>query len=148
MSQIIYTDDHASGLIARLFLGLIIMPHGLQKALGLFGGHGFMPTLQGFDGIGIPYAVGVMIIAAETIGALCLVLGIFGRLMSASIIVVMIGAIFIRHAQFGFFMNWSGMQEGEGIEYNLLALGLGLIVFLRGSGILSFDRWLTKRHWG
>jgi putative oxidoreductase len=148
MSQFIYTENHSSGLIARLFLGLIILPHGLQKALGLFGGHGFTPTLESFDGAGIPYAFGVMIIAAETLGAIGLVFGIFGRFMATAIMLVMAGAIFLRNAQHGFFMNWSGMQEGEGFEYHLLALGLGLIIVIGGSGRLSFDRWLTKRHYG
>ncbi|MFZ1729790.1 MAG: DoxX family protein [Bacteroidota bacterium] len=147
MSQFIYTEDRPTGLIARLFLGLIILPHGLQKALGLFGGHGFMPTLEAFDGQGIPYAAGVAIIAVETLGAICLVLGVFGRFMSSAIMIVMAGAIFLRHAENGFFMNWSGMQAGEGFEYHLLAIGLGLIIVLGGSGSISFDRWLTKRHW-
>ncbi len=148
MSHFIYTEEHSSGLIARIVLGLVILPHGLQKALGLFGGNGFLPTLQGFDGAGIPYAIGVLIIAAESLGAIALIFGIFGRFMSSAIIIVMAGAIFFRSAQHGFFMNWSGMQEGEGFEYHLLAIGLALIVLIAGSGRFSFDRWLTKRHWG
>ena len=147
MAQIIYTDSHLAGLIARLFLGAAMLPHGLQKTLGWFGGKGFLPTLEAFESSGIALAFGVLVIAAESIGALALILGIFGRFMSAAIMITMIGAILRSHAAYGFFMNWSGMQEGEGFEYHLLALGLGLIVLIMGSGSASFDRWLTKRHW-
>jgi putative oxidoreductase len=147
MAQIIYTESHLAGPIARLFLGAVMLPHGLQKTLGCFGGKGFLPTLEAFDTSGIPLALGVLVIAAESIGALALIFGVFGRFMSAAIMIIMVGAILKKHAAFGFFMNWSGMQEGEGFEYHLLALGLGLIVLIMGSGSASLDRWLTKRHW-
>ena len=147
MIQLIYTESNSSGLVARLFLAAVMLPHGLQKALGWFGGKGLMPTLEAFDGSGIPYAVGVLVIAIESIGAVALLLGMFGRIMSGGILVTMIGAILHKHAVHGFFMNWSGMQEGEGFEFHLLAIGLALIVLLKGSGTLSFDRWLTRRHW-
>ncbi|MBE0644599.1 MAG: DoxX family protein [Bacteroidetes bacterium] len=147
MAQFIYTEAHSSGLIARLVLGFVILPHGLQKAFGLFGGQGFIPTLDSFDGAGISYVLGALVIGAELLGAIGLILGVFGRLMSAGIMAVMIGAIFLRNLQNGFFMNWSGMQEGEGIEYHLLAIGLALIVLVGGSGRFSFDRWLTNRYW-
>jgi hypothetical protein len=34
----------------------------------------------------------------------------------------------------GFFMNWFGAQEGEGVEYHLLALGLALALIVNGAG--------------
>ncbi len=143
----ICTDKMFAAVIARVFLGIAILPHGLQKALGWFGGKGVLPSLEAMDGSGIPYAVGVLVIAAESLGALALIFGIFGRLMSASIMVVMIGAVMLKHASYGFFMNWSGMQEGEGWEYHLLAVGLCMVVIIMGSGAFSFDRWLTRRYW-
>ena len=44
------------------------------------------------------------------------------------------------HLQHGFFMNWFGNQAGEGIEYHLLALGLSLVVLIKGGGKWSVDR--------
>ena len=32
-------------LVSRLALGIVILPHGMQKALGSFGGYGFEATL-------------------------------------------------------------------------------------------------------
>jgi putative oxidoreductase len=147
MASIVYTEDHSAGFIARVVLGLAILPHGLQKTLALFGGTGLLPTLDGLEGIGIPYVIGAFVIAAESLGALALIFGVFGRVVSASIMIVMLGSILKVHAKFGFFMNWSGLQEGEGFEYHILAIGLGLIVLILGSGSLSFDRWLTRRFW-
>jgi putative oxidoreductase len=48
------------------------------------------------------------------------------------------------HLRNGFFMNWYGNQAGEGFEYHLLALGLALVVLVRGSGALSVDRVLSR----
>jgi putative oxidoreductase len=50
------------------------------------------------------------------------------------------------HAQNGFFMNWSGMQAGEGYEFHLLAIGLAAVVMLNGSGKASIDAVLGKKE--
>jgi putative oxidoreductase len=44
------------------------------------------------------------------------------------------------HLPFGFFMNWSGAQSGEGFEFHLLALGIALAIIAQGGGALSVDR--------
>lgn len=147
MSQVIFTESNAAGLIARLVLGVAILPHGLQKALGWFGGKGFFASLDALEAMGIPPVLGFLVIATETLGAAALILGVFGRFMAAFIAIIMIGAVVLKHAAFGFFMNWSGIQEGEGWEYHLLAVGLALVVMVMGSGSFSFDRWLTRRYW-
>ncbi len=41
-------------------------------------------------------------------------------------------------------MNWFGSQAGEGFEYHLLALGLALIVMLKGGGRWSLDSGMSK----
>ena len=53
-------------------------------------------------------------------------------------------AVLMTHAAFGFFMNWSGQQKGEGFEYHLLALALAAIVMVRGSGAASVDLALSR----
>jgi putative oxidoreductase len=52
----------------------------------------------------------------------------------------MLVAIFVVHGRFGFFMNWSGRQPGEGIEFHLITIALLLTILVRGSGLLSVDR--------
>jgi putative oxidoreductase len=44
------------------------------------------------------------------------------------------------------FMNWAGNQKGEGFEYHLLAIALGLLILIKGSGALSVDRFLTEER--
>jgi hypothetical protein len=40
-------------------------------------------------------------------------------------------------------MNWSGNQKGEGFEFHLLAIAVGLAVLVKGAGALSIDRLLA-----
>lgn len=49
------TTDEISPLILRVTLGGVMLPHGLQKTLGWFGGNGFENTLAFFtDKMAIP----------------------------------------------------------------------------------------------
>jgi putative oxidoreductase len=41
-------------------------------------------------------------------------------------------------------MNWSGTQQGEGFEYHLLALGIAMVLIIRGGGVWSVDRALAS----
>ena len=43
----------------------------------------------------------------------------------------------------GFFMNWSGTQQGEGFEYHLLVLGIAIALIIKGGGTWSVDRALS-----
>jgi putative oxidoreductase len=140
LRKLISTSNDSIPLIARLTLGLVMLPHGLQKTLGLFGGHGFAGTMEYFtDTMGIPWIFALLAIAAESLGALALISGFLGRIAALGVAGVMAVAVATVHWQHGFFMNWSGAQPNEGFEYHLLALALALIVILRGSGRASVD---------
>ena len=142
LRRLLATTNDSIPLIARLVLGLVILPHGLQKTLGLFGGYGFEGTLGFMTSQGIPAALAVLAIAAEAAGALGLVLGLFGRVASLGVASVMIVAALMVHRGH-FFMNWTGTQGGEGYEYHLLAIALAAIVLVRGSGRWSLDHLLA-----
>ncbi len=145
LRTLIRTTDDRTAALARLALGLVMFPHGAQKALGWFGGYGIEGTM-GFltGGVGLPAALAATVIAAEFLGALGLIVGLLGRAAAFGIASVMVGAVVTVHAKVGFFMNWSGQQQGEGFEFHLLALALALIVMVRGSGAWSLDRLLTR----
>ena len=55
----------------------------------------------------------------------------------------MVVAITTIHHQFGFFMNWTGGQKGEGYEYHLLVLAITAFLMIRGAGAASADRLLS-----
>lgn len=133
------TSDDVAPTIARVVLGLVILPHGLQKTLGWFGGYGFEGTMGFLTGAGIPALFAGLAIAAESLGALGLILGVLGRVAALGVAAVMATAAVMMHRG-SFFMNWSGQQSGEGYEFHLLAIGLALIVLLKGSGRMSVDR--------
>ncbi len=132
-------------MIARVFLGVVILPHGLQKLLGMFGGYGFSTTVEYFSSTGIPSLIGVLIVLGESFGVLFLILALISRISAAGIAIIMLGAIVMVHGQHGFFLNWFGAQAGEGFEYHLLALGLSIVVIIAGSGKWSLDKELLNR---
>src|SRR5204862_4470832 len=91
----------------RVALSGVMLPHGLQKVFGWFGGHGFANTLNFFQqGMGIPKPVAALVILAESVGALALILGFVGRFMAFSIALTMLGAVAMVHAKAGVFMDW------------------------------------------
>jgi putative oxidoreductase len=49
------------------------------------------------------------------------------------------------HYQYGFFMNWFGNQEGEGFEYHLLVVAIGIALIIKGGGRWSADHALGER---
>ncbi len=146
LSLLFRTSDDAAPLLARLTLGLVMFPHGAQKVLGWFGGYGFTGTMGYFTGtLHIPALLAFLAIAAEFAGALALIAGLGSRVAALGLGTVMTVAIFMGHAANGFFMNWYGNQPGEGFEYHLLAIGLALVVLVRGGGRFSVDAVLTRR---
>jgi putative oxidoreductase len=56
----------------------------------------------------------------------------------------MVVAVAMVHHQFGFFMNWTGAQKGEGYEYHLLILAASVFLMIRGAGAVSVDRLLSS----
>ena len=139
------TTDDIHGLVARVVLGAVILPHGAQHLLGWFGGFGFEGT-RGWmvSTLGVPSVVAGGSIVLEVVAPVLLVLGAGGRFAAAWIAAFMVVAAGT-HSANGFFMNWLGGQKGEGFEYHLLAIALALVVAITGSGKLSVDRWLTTR---
>ncbi len=135
------TDDNAGTAILRLVLGVVFFAHGAQKLLGWFGGYGFSGTMGFFTGMmHIPAPSAILAIAAEFFGGLALILGFLTRIAAFGIAVNMLVAIGMVHSSFGFFMNWSGTQKGEGFEYHLLVLAMTAFLMIRGAGAFSIDR--------
>lgn len=144
--RVIATPADSAATVARLALGAMILPHGMQKLFGSFGGYGFSGTMGFFtDTIGVPWIFALLAIVAEFFGGLGLLVGLFGRVAALGVASVMLVAVVTTHAQNGFFMNWSGQATGEGVEFFLLAIGLAIVVMIRGSGALSLDRVLTRK---
>lgn len=147
MKKIFLTDSSDwAALIARVALGITIFPHGAQKLLGWFGGGGFNGTMGYFtESLGIPAFIALLVILIEFFGSLFLIFGFLTRLSALGIIGVFIG-VTVTHMQNGFFMNWGGTQNGEGIEFFILLFGLGIISLVAGAGKASVDSVLIKNN--
>jgi putative oxidoreductase len=145
MKSIFATTNDSTLAICRLVLGIVFFIHGAQLTLGWFGGYGFKGTMHFFTTqLGIPAVFAALAILAQFLGGLGLIVGLLGRIAAFGIAATMLVAVLKIHLAVGFFMNWSGMQKGEGYEYHLLAIVLCLLIMIKGSGALSIDRALSK----
>src|SRR3954468_10460579 len=116
--KIIATQDDVVATILRLTFGLVMFPHGAQKALGWFGGYGFSGTMGFFtQQMGVPTLFAFLAIFLEFAGSLGLISGLLTRVAAFGIGANMVVAILTAHLANGFFMNWYGNQKGEGFEY-------------------------------
>lgn len=133
-------------LMSRSTVAIVMFAHGAQKLFGWFGGFGFEGTMQFFtQTIGLPYAVALSVILLESVGMIFLLTGLFTRYLSASVIVIMLGAIFTVHLPNGFFMNWNGSLTGEGFEMHLLLISLAFINTMYGGGKISIEGWVLRK---
>jgi putative oxidoreductase len=141
MHAIFGTDASQWGLLLlRLTLGIVIFPHGMQKLLGWFGGFGFKNTMGYFTTQAkLPWIAAFLVILAESLGSIGLILGLFTGLAALGIGLTMLGAAYMVHRPYGFFMNWQGSQKGEGFEFHILAAGIALVLLVYGGGALSLD---------
>jgi putative oxidoreductase len=146
MKKLLATSDDFMLTVLRLVMGVVFFAHGAQKMLGWFGGYGFHGTMGFFtQQMGIPTALAFLAICAEFFGGLGLILGLLSRIAAFGIICNMLVAIATVHHVNGFFMNWTGQQKGEGFEYHLLAIAIGLAILVRGAGAWSIDRLLSGK---
>jgi putative oxidoreductase len=143
-SSLVATGDSFAPTVLRLVLGIMILPHGLQKTLGWFGGYGFTGTMGYLTTqVGAPWIFAFLAIMAESVGGLMLITGLGTRVAALGVGGVMVVAA-SQHWANGFFMNWFGNQKGEGVEFHLLALGIVGALLILGGGKASVDRWLTR----
>ena len=120
----------------RVVLGYILFMHGWGKVTGagLAGISAYM-TKQGLHP-GTVFAAAAMFL--ETIGAICLVIGLFTRFFAAALAIEIAIAFFVVHLPKGF-----AVSQG-GYEYVLL---IGIVLFaiaIRGGGPYSVDAKLGK----
>lgn len=140
MENLIYTEPNISSLILRIVAGLIILPYGLKKiGLNKSPGKSFADTKQ----MGIPVVIVFLVTAAQTLGAVSLILGFLVRIAAAGNFIVMTGALVV-HFKDGWSMNWYGIKKGEGIEYFVLILGILSVLIIDGAGSFSADSYLVN----
>lgn len=143
--KIISTDDDKVLTLLRVALAIFVFPHGAQKLLGWFGGFGFSGTM-GFltQQMHIPAALALLVFAAEFFGALGVFFGFLGRIAAFGIAVDLTVVAVMAHLPNGFFLNYSGQQKGEGVEFLIVPVATAIAIVIRGSGAWSIDRALMR----
>jgi putative oxidoreductase len=128
-------DGLAEPLI-RIALGALLLPHGLQKLLGWFGGRGLQANTELFNKLGYSpgWLWGNLVVATEVVGAILLIIGLWTRPAALAVAIFAINAAIFTQGRGGFF--WSN----GGSEYSILLFVCALFVLIRGAGGLSVDR--------
>jgi putative oxidoreductase len=115
-------------LIMRLACSLPFIYHGSAILFGAFGGPG--PT--GFAAfMHAPAIVGYLVGLAQFAGGIAILLGALLRVGAVSVIIVMVGAIFLVHLPHGYDIGRGGL------EYALTEMLLALGLLLAGPGKYS-----------
>lgn len=121
----------------RIALGAILFIHGWNKV----NGPGLAGVTKYFGSLGLPapelFAGSAIFI--ETVGCICIAIGLFTRFFAAALAIELLIAMFAAH--------WAkGLSNGAGgYEYILF---LGIVTFaiaLRGGGPYSADRLIGKQ---
>jgi putative oxidoreductase len=124
----------------RIVLGGILIPHGMQKLFGTFGGLGLEKNAALFDKIGYSPGMfwGTLVGCTELIGGVLLVLGLFTRPAAFGVVIFMINGVYFTSKTGGFF--WTT----RGSEFPILILAVAFYVLIRGAGPWSIDRKMSR----
>ncbi|HEV8235766.1 MAG TPA: DoxX family protein [Gemmatimonadaceae bacterium] len=126
------TSVHRWGLVPlRIAVGLVFLMHGGQK-LFVFGLAG-TADIMGKLGIPMPTLAAAIVIAAELLGGLAIILGLYGRWAGAALAIEMLVAIPVARLSGGFFAPY-------GFEFEFALLGACLTFAAFGTGGVSLDR--------
>lgn len=123
-------------LVLRLGIGIMFVAHGLQMALGLFGG----PGVKGFSGmlssLGFFPAIFWSYVASYAVlaGGLLLIAGIQTRPAAALLLIFILTAAIKVHLSKGFFL------ANGGFEYTFVIAAAYLALILLGPGKFSIFR--------
>jgi len=126
--------EPASWALVRLTAGLMIIPHGWPKVMA-----GIGPTAASAlakRGIEPAEPLAVVLMLLETVGGLCVAVGLFTRFFAAAIAIEMAVIAYIYFPKFG----WTN----PGYEYPLMWCLVMVAIALRGGGPYSIDRKLGR----
>jgi putative oxidoreductase len=120
----------------RVVVGVVFLMHGAQK-LFVFGLAG-TADIMGKLGIPLSTLAAAIVIAAELLGGLAIIAGLFTRWAGAVLAIEMLVAIPVARLKGGFFAPY-------GFEFEFTLLGACLTFAALGSGGASLDRILAAR---
>ena len=109
--------------LLRVTLGIMFIAHSVVLKYFTFTLAG---TAQYFASIGLPASLAYVVFAAEAVGGVLLVLGLYTRWVSLALIPVLLGALWV-HAGNGWVFN----APNGGWEYPLFLIVISVVVALQ-----------------
>ena len=125
------TTDYGIAVL-RISLGLMFIAHSVVLKLFTFGLGG---TAGFFESIGLPGFLAYIVFGMEAVGGILLVLGVRTREVSAALLPILAGALWV-HAGNG----WVFSNAGGGWEYPLYLIVLTGAQVLLGEGAFALSR--------
>lgn len=122
--------------LLRIVVGIILLAHGWTK-VGTYGVAG-VSGLMAKNGLEPATAFAVAAMFLETVGAICIIIGLFTRFFAAALAIEMLIGLLAVHLKAGF------SAASGGYEYILL---IGIVMFavaIRGGGPYSVDHAIGK----
>jgi putative oxidoreductase len=129
---------HLGATLLRVALGSMWIAHALLKLL-VFTLPG---TAQYFASIGLPGMLAYPVFAAELLGGLALLLGVYARQAALALLPIMVAAAWV-HVPNG----WVHTSPNGGWEYPAFLVVASLVLWLVGDGAWALRRgdWLAPR---
>lgn len=130
--------------VLRACFGLILLTHGLPKALGQAHGSmadpmaGSIHLIQNVMGLPFAPQLALLVVLLETVGALMLATGALTRWVALAVVVEMAGICVALGP------TWVWIDRG--IEFPVLMLVLAAYMALKGGGRLSIDALFQRRR--
>jgi putative oxidoreductase len=135
-----------------LCLAAVFVAHGLNKLFGWFSAPGALGGLQNtaeyFRSLGLEPAVPLAVLGGVTqlVSGALVGVGFLTRWAALALLGEVSIGIWIAHAKWGWFLNWTGEAgRRNGVEYSVVLVGALLCLLIVGGGDWSIDGWRSRR---
>lgn len=126
------TSADLAATLLRVSMGVLFLAHAGLKVFV------FTPagTAGFFASLGLPGPLAYLVIAAELLGGIALILGVYSRWVSLALVPILLGSIYVPHGAAGFFFS----NEGGGWEFPAFWAVTLVVQALLGDGAYALKR--------
>jgi putative oxidoreductase len=125
-----------AGTFVRVVVGIMFLMHVSVKFK--IGAAAVAANILAKNGIEPALLCAYIIMALETVGGVCLIIGLFTRFFAAALAIEMLVALLFVHLPKGY------AAGGGGYEYVLLIGAVCFVIAMRGGGPYSADHYIGK----
>jgi putative oxidoreductase len=130
------TMSPIAGTLVRIVVGIMFLMHVQGKFHA--GPAAIATNIMAKDGLEPALLWAYVVMALETIGGICLIIGLFTRFFAAALAIEMLIALLVHHLAKGY------AAGGGGYEYVLLIGAVLFTIAMRGGGPYSVDAKIGK----